>query len=166
MGEGSAMKKFVKHIDHVVWISRLENLEKNVAELEAVTEAELLRFQRDDMGFVMCIDWEAGLEVVAPYDEKTDFNQGLHDHLDARGEGLLGVVFGVDDLEKHREKLEAKGIPIGPIMDDLPTSPWHHRLLLRERMVLQPVFNSQMVLGQIDYADDVIRYEDVKEEVE
>jgi len=158
------MKKFVNHIDHVVWISKLANIEKNVEELEAVTEAKLLRFQRDDMGFVMYLDWDAGLEVVAPYDEKTEFNQGLHDHLDTKGEGLLGVVFGVDDLEKHKDKLEAKGIPIGPPMDDLPTSPWHHRLVLRERMVLQPVFNSQMVLGQIDYADDVIKLVDVEDE--
>jgi hypothetical protein len=159
------MKKFINHIDHVVWITRLANIEKHVADLEAVTEASLIRFQRDDMGFVMYLDWDAGLEVVAPYDEKTDFNQGLHDWLDKSGEGLLGVVFGVENLEKHKEKLEAKGMQIGPLMDDLPSSPWHHRLVLRER-IAPDVINSQMVLGQIDYADDVIRFEDVKEEVE
>ena len=84
--------------------------------------------------FGTLIDWDAGLEVVAPMDEKTDFNQGLHDWLDARGEGMLGIVFGVENLEKHKEKLEAKGMQIGPLMDDLPTSPWHHRLVLRERI--------------------------------
>ncbi len=158
------MKKFVNHIDHVVWISSLTNLEKNVAELEAVTDATFVRFQRDELGIVMCIDWDAGLEVVAPYDEKTEFNQMMHDHLDTRGEGLFGVVFGVDDLEAHKDKMEAKGIPMGPSMDSVPNSPWHHRLFLRERMVLQPVFNSQVVIGQIDYADDVVQLVDVEGE--
>lgn len=155
------MKKFVNHIDHVTWISRLETLEENVAQLEAVTDGKLLRFQREDMGFVMYIDWDAGLEVVAPMDQRTEFNVMLHDWLETRGEGLMGVVFGVDDLEKHKDLLEGKNIPVGPVMDDLPTSPWHHRLVLRERAVLQPVIGSSIILGQIDYQDDVIKLADV-----
>jgi hypothetical protein len=154
------MKKFVNHVDHVTWISSLANLEANVAQLEAITDGKLLRFERPDMGFVMYLDWDAGLEVVAPMDERTDFNQALHDRLDKQGEGLLGIVFGVNDLEKHKDKLEAKGMWVGPLMDDLPTSPWHHRLTLRERMAPE-VMNSWMVLGQIDYEDDVVKFVDV-----
>jgi len=155
------MKKFINHIDHVTWISRLENIERNVASLEAVTDAKLLRFEREDMGFVMCLDWDAGLEVVAPMDRKTEFNQALHDRLASHGEGLLGVVFGVENLEKHKAKLESKGIEVGPLMDDLPTSPWHDRIVLRERAVPE-VINSWMILGQIDYQDDVIKFVDVE----
>ena len=58
------MKKFVNHVDHVAWISRPENLDANVAQLEKITGATLTRFSRKDMGFTMCISWEAGLEVV------------------------------------------------------------------------------------------------------
>lgn len=154
------MKKFVNHIDHVVWICRLENVERHVAALEAITDAKLLRFERTDMGFVMYLDWDAGLEVVAPMTEQSEFNQALHDRLKTHGEGLLGVVFGVENLEKHKERLEAKGMQIGPLMDDLPTSPWHHRLVLRERAAPE-VINSWMILGQIDYQDDVIKLVDV-----
>lgn len=154
------MKKFVNHIDHVTWISRIENIEANVARLEMVTEAKLVRFERGDMGFVMYLNWEAGLEVVAPLTERTEFNQALYDRLELHGEGLLGIVFGVENLEKHKEKLEAKGLQIGPLMDDLPTSPWHHKIVLRERAAPE-VINSWVVLGQIDYQDDVIRFEDV-----
>ncbi len=155
-----AMKKFINHIDHVTWISRLENIEANVARLEAITDGKLLRFERDDMGFIMYLDWDAGLEVVAPMDERTPFNEALHDRLDTQGEGLLGVVFGVPDLEAHKAKLEAKGFEVGPLMDDLPTSPWHDRIVLRERMG-PPVMDSWMVLGQIDYQDDVVQFVDV-----
>lgn len=156
------MKKFINHIDHVTWISRLANLEKNVADLEALTDGNLIRFERADMGFVMYLDWDSGLEVVAPMDERTAFNEALHDRLEKQGEGILGVVFGVENLEKHKEKLEAKGIQVGPLMDDLPTSPWHHRIVLRERAAPE-VINSWMVLGQIDYQDDVVKFVDIED---
>jgi hypothetical protein len=153
------MKKFVNHIDHVTWISRLETLEANVAELEKLSGAKLQRFQREDMGFVMYISWEAGLEVVAPMNRPTDFNKALSDYLAARGEGIMGVVFGVDDLEKHKARLEALGFEVGPEMDDLPTSPWHHKLNLRERAG-GFVMNSAFILGDIDYADEVVTFVD------
>ena len=54
------MKKFTNHVDHVAWISRPETLNANVAELEKLTGAKLVRFERKDMGFVMCIDSGSG----------------------------------------------------------------------------------------------------------
>jgi len=153
------MKKFTNHIDHVTWISSLENIAMNVAALERITEAKFTRFDRHDMGFVMYLSWEAGLEVVAPMTNRTDFNQALHEHLRTRGEGVLGVVFGVRDLEQHKARLESLGMWVGPLMDDHPDSPWHHKLVLRERMA-PPVMNSWFVLGDIDYADDVIPFGD------
>ena len=122
------MKKFSNHIDHVAWISRPENLEANVAQLEKLADAKLTRFERKDMGFVMYISWEAGLEVVAPLEVPTEFNQMLRDWLETRGEGVMSVVFGVRDLDRHKARLEALGFEVGPLMDDHPDSPWHNKL--------------------------------------
>lgn len=48
------MKKFTNHIDHVTWISRFENIEKNVAAMEKITEAKLVRFARlESLGMVV-----------------------------------------------------------------------------------------------------------------
>ena len=153
------MKKFVNHIDHVVWISRPETLEANVATLEQLTEAKLTRFERKDMGFVMYLSWEAGLEVVSPMEEPTEFNAALHDRLATVGEGILGVVFGIKNLDAHKARLEALGFPVGPLMDDHPDSPWHDKLVLWERLGGM-VMNSWFILGDIDYADDVIPFGD------
>lgn len=153
------MKKFRNHIDHVAWISRLETIEANVRELEKLSGAKLTRFERKDMGFVMYISWEAGLEVVAPLDEPTEFNQMLRDWLETRGEGVMSVVFGVKDLEKHKKRLEALGFEVGPLMDDHPDSPWHDRIVLWERMG-GVVMNTGFILGDIDYADDMIPFGD------
>jgi hypothetical protein len=153
------MKKFNNHIDHVAWISRPENIEANVAQLEKLTDAKLTRFERKDMGFVMYISWEAGLEVVAPLEVPTEFNQMLRDWLATRGEGVMSVVFGVRDLDRHKARLQALGFEVGPLMDDHPDSPWHNQLTLWERMA-GTVMNSCFILGDIDYADNVIPFGD------
>jgi len=153
------MKKFRNHIDHVAWISRLENIEANVAQLEKLAGAKLRRFQREDMGFVMYISWEAGLEVVAPLEKPTEFNQILHEWLKTRGEGVMSVVFGVKDLDAHKARLEKLGFEVGPLMDDHPDSPWHDQLVLWERMGGMAI-NTCFILGDIDYADDVIPFGD------
>lgn len=153
------MKKIVDHIDHVVWISSPENLEANVSTLETVANTKLTRFEREDMGFIMYLSWEAGIELVCPMDTPTDFNAALNAHLQARGEGIIGVVFGIKDLDAHKARLESLGIEAGPEMDDLPSSPWHHRLNLRERMA-GIAMNSWFILGDIDYEDGMINFVD------
>ena len=153
------MQKFTNHIDHVAWISRPENLEANIAQLEKLADAKLVRFEREDMGFIMYLNWEAGLEVVSPMPERTAFNQLLHDWLDTRGEGVMSVVFGVRDLDAHKARLEALGFEVGPLMDDHPDSPWHHKLDLKER-IAGTVMNSAFILGDIDYADGLIPFGD------
>jgi hypothetical protein len=151
------MKKFTNHVDHVAWISRFETIEDNVARLEQLADAKLVRFERKDMGFVMYISWEAGLEVVAPLAEPTEFNQVLRDWLATRGEGVMSVVFGVKDLDRHKARLERLGFEVGPLMDDHVDSPWHDKLVLWERMA-GDVMNSCFILGDIDYADGVIPF--------
>lgn len=157
------MKKFINHVDHVAWLSRPENLDANVAQLEKLTGASLTRFSRADMGFTMCISWEAGLEVVAPHEERTDFNQWLWSELEKKGEGVTSVVFGVKNLDAHKARLARLGIEVGPLMDDHPDSPWHDKLVLYERMAGEAI-NTNIILGDIDYGDDVIPFGDAGRE--
>lgn len=154
------MKKFINHVDHVAWLVRPENLETHLAQMERVTGATLRRFSRADMGFTICISWEAGLEVVCPHDERTEFNSWLWSELETKGEGVTSVVFGVKDLNWHKERLEKMGIPVGPLMDDHEDSPWHDQIALWERVVGEQVINTNIVLGDIDYADEVIPFGD------
>lgn len=149
------MRKFVNHIDHVAWISRPENLEANVAKLELLADAKLERFEHKEMGFVMYVSWEAGLEIVAPTPAPTEFNKSLRERLETQGEGVAAVVFGVEDIEKRRARLESLGYPSGPLMEDHPDSPWHHKLVLRERLA-GDFLGSMFILGDIDYADGII----------
>ena len=153
------MKKFVNHVDHVAWISRPENLEANVAELERLSGAKLARSENRELGVTVCISWEAGLEIIAPTTAETPINQDLRDHLATVGEGVYAVIFGVRDMAAHKARLEALGFTVGPQIGGRPDAPGRERVVLRERRVKQ-LMNSWFVLGDIDYADDVVSFED------
>jgi hypothetical protein len=129
----------------------------HIEQLEKLTGATLARFSRADMGFTMCISWEAGLEVVAPMEERTEFNTWLWSELETKGEGVTSVVFGVKDLDWHKNRLARMGIEAGPLMDDHPSSPWHDKLVLWERVAGQAI-NTNIVLGDIDYQDGLIPF--------
>lgn len=160
------MKKFVNHVSHVAWISHPENLEAHVAEMERLSGATLTRFEREDMGFAMHISWEAGLEIVAPLEMRTEFNGMLHDWLETRGEGVFSVVFGVRDLERHRARVQALHYEPSPLMHDRADSPWHEKLPKYDSsMVLRDgdpgtIMNTCFILGDIDYADGVVSFEE------
>ena len=156
------MKQFVNHVDHAVYLSRWETVAANVASLEILTDAKMERCEREDMGCVICVDWSAGLEIVAPMPQRNEINNALHERLESHGEGLLAIVYGVADLEAHKAKMEAKGFVIGPLMTGHSREPWYNRLLLRERFA-PSVMNSWMVYSQIEYDDDLISFVDVRD---
>lgn len=156
------MKKFINRVDHVQWICRLESVERYVAELEAITDAKLVRVDRTDVGCMVYIDWSAGLEVIAPITSRTAHNAKLHEWLETHGEGMFGIAFGVADLDKHKAKLEAKGMNVGPLYGNLENPPWPQHVVIRERSAPQAI-NSMITLSEIDYADGVIRLDDVEE---
>lgn len=158
------MKNFINRVDHIVYISSWDKLDENIAHLEAITDAALQRCERPDMGAIICVDWTAGLEVVAPLPGRNAINDALYTRLETHGEGLIAVVYGVPDLEAHKAKLEAKGYAIGPLMETDPREPWYDRIVLRERFG-PPVMGSWTVFSQIDYQDGLVKFVDVKEKL-
>lgn len=157
-----SMNRFVNHIDHVAYISRWDTVEANVAQLEALTGAKLQRTDRPHVGVVLYIDWSAGLEIVAPTPERSELNERLYEVLDSRGEGVLAVIYGVEDLEAHKAKLEAKGFEVSPLWESVhPAGSWSEHLLVRERH--GPLFmNTWLIYSQIDYRDGEIRFIEVE----
>jgi len=154
------MKRLINHIDHITWASHLETFEQNVATMEEVTGIKLQSFDNEELGFRMFLSWEAGIEIMAPLPNRTEFNASVHDFLEACGEGVYAVVFGYRSLEATRKRLEKLGYSIGPRMGEDDASGWDGKVIVRERMGPQ-IMNSWMVLGELDYRDDVIEYVDV-----
>ncbi|MEO5597361.1 MAG: hypothetical protein ABIQ66_01955 [Novosphingobium sp.] len=155
------VKKFVNHVDHVAYVSSWENLDANIAHLEAVTGASLMRTERPEQGAMICVDWSAGLEVVAPLPDNNPAGDALRDRLASHGEGVVAVIYGVENLEEHKANLEAKGYQMGPLMGGQRDQFWTE-ILLRERFG-PAIMGTWTVFSEIDYEDHLIHYVDVRE---
>jgi hypothetical protein len=154
------VKRFIDHVDHVVWVCRPDGIDAYAAQLGALCDAELLGpWSRDDLGMTLYLSWDAGLEIVAPHAERTPFNAMFYDHLEAHGEGLLGIVFGVRDIEAARERAKQLGYEPGPLMTESDEAPWagKHDALLES--IVGRFMNTTFIFGQIDYAPGVLTVE-------
>lgn len=147
------MRKFHRHVDHVAWVSRPENLDANVAELERLSDVKLIRKVSEAQGIIVCISWEAGLEIVAPIGDATPVSRMLNKHLDAHGESVLAVIFGVDDIEKEKARLDGLGYAVGPLIRGTNND----RISVKERHAAD-IMGTKFTIGEIEYADDVVSF--------
>lgn len=153
------MKKFLNHVDHVAWICRRENLEANVEALARLCDVDFgAPAVRDDIGLTIYLSWEAGLEVVAPHAEVTPYNKLLHDRLEQRGEGMWGVVFGVNHLEEARERARSLGYVPTAIVGEAPDAPWAGKVKVQESRATE-FLGTWVIFGEIGYSDGVVSFE-------
>jgi len=147
-------------ISHVIMACYLENHTAIVERLGAALGIDDWDGPADlpYLGFRHAISFSAGLEVVAPLTAESP----LTAQLEAHGEGLTGVVFGVKDLESALRRAEENGLPRADptdnyIIDSLvlnggqPVYPsFADRFTVFRQVVLQPVNGTMLVLGQLD----------------
>jgi len=65
-------------------------------------------------GVRVAISWDAGIELVSPLPGR---ESPVARFLEERGEGLMGVVFAVDDLGEARRRAEEMGVPVWHELD-------------------------------------------------
>lgn len=149
--------KLINHVDHVQWVCYPENIARNVELLSIIFDTELEGpVFEEEKGFILYVGWESGLEVIAPMARVTDFNRSFHDYLAQHGEGLQTIVFGVRNIEKHRERMLALGYEASDIFGENPQAPWAGKMQLKEFIVDRQVMATQLVFGEIAYREGVI----------
>jgi methylmalonyl-CoA/ethylmalonyl-CoA epimerase len=66
------------------------------------------------LGIRVAMSWDAGIELVSPMPDRESF---LTEFLEQRGEGLMGVVFAVDDVDEAYKAAQALGIGVWYTVD-------------------------------------------------
>jgi len=69
------------------------------------------------LGIRCAISWDAGIELVSPLPGQESFVTRV---IALKGEGLIGVVFAVDDVEACRRTAEEMKIKVRPLVDYSP----------------------------------------------
>ena len=138
-------------IDHVAFIVRPENFE---ATTQRVAEVLGLDFDgpydNHELGLRVCIDWDAGIEFLTPFDPALATIQVAY--LDKYGEGFYRLVFGVTDLESALRHVEDSGLRLGVRMNGLSLNPdWGERFhRIDEVSIEKPATGVYLTLGQIE----------------
>ncbi len=159
------MQQHINHVDHVVFIYRLENFETAKEQFSKALgindwdgPAELPYF-----GVLHTQSLSTGMEILAPLQEGTPFD----DYLRERGEGFFALVYGVANVRKAAEEAQARGIQFHldesgkPWVIDVlhidngkPTyRHWADRLKAYLEIPLKPVCGINFYLGQIEPKD-------------
>lgn len=151
------MNQNINHVDHIVWVSHLENLEANVAKLEQLARVKLRGpFDRTDLGMRVCVSFEGGVEILAPLDGiDTVMSRFCRDALEKKGEGMFAIVYGVPDIMEARENAARLGYTPGPILECVGGEPWETDIGKFKESVICEFMNTLFVYGEIDYPDGV-----------
>jgi len=150
------MAQNTKHVDHVFWICKLENQERYVRQLAAICDTQFHGpVDRPDLGTRIYLSWRSGLEIIAPLEETTIYSKSLKDQLAARGEGLLGVIFGVADIEEARRRAIQLGYPVSPLIENAGHEPYIGETEVMKEIMVGEFMNSTLVFGEIRYAKGV-----------
>ena len=91
----------------VIAVKDLEKAMNFYSKLLSATFHEATAEDVVTLGIRVAFSWDAGIELVAPMPGRESF---VTEILEQRGEGLINVVFAVDDVEKAREAAEALGL--------------------------------------------------------
>lgn len=151
------MVQNIKHVDHVFWICHLENQAQYVDQLAKLCDVEFHGpVDRPDLGTRIYISWASGLEVIAPLSEETIYTVSLREHLEKRGEGLLGVVFGISDIEEGRARAVSLGYDVSPMIENAGHEPYIHETEIMKEIMVCNFMNSSLVFGEIRYAKGVV----------
>ncbi|KAK6378798.1 hypothetical protein LTS17_006501 [Exophiala oligosperma] len=144
-----ALVQQINHVSHVCFIVRKENLQLfkdqltrafNVTDWDGPLEVT-------PMGLLQTGSISTGLEIIAPLDDQDEDNV-FTQHIQAKGEGLFSVIYGVKDVELAAKEAQERGTELmnGPDVH----AAWNERLKVYREIALKPMFGINFWLGQIE----------------
>jgi hypothetical protein len=141
------LTKNIGRIDHVVISVAPKSYKACVEKLARTLGLTFQTLCREDENVQVSIDWDAGMEVVAPIREEGF----LWERIQTRGDGYMNVVFGVSNFENARARASEAGVETLFCVDGLHgNEPWFDRFSVMKEAILEPIFGAAIVLGEIE----------------
>ncbi|MDD5095655.1 MAG: VOC family protein [Dehalococcoidia bacterium] len=136
----------------VIAVWDMEKSKKLYSDLLGATFHDSVAEEAAELGLSVSISWDAGIELVSPL---PDCDSKVKRTLEKRGEGLIGAVWVVDDIEKARATAEGLGIPIWYTVDysqDQINKYQQGRFSKFKEYMLDPrtTYGVETIIGQIE----------------
>ena len=121
------MSQSSKRVDHVIFCLEPENVASAAATFGKLLDIELEGpVERADTGLVIYVDWDAGIELMAPTNPSIAREQ--RQFLDEHGEGVFRVCFNFPDRDEALDRATSMGIEVKSRFDVLDLFPrWRNR---------------------------------------
>jgi hypothetical protein len=116
-----------KRVDHVIFCLEPENVVAAAETFTKLLDIELEGpLEKDGTGLVIYVDWDAGIELMAPTDPAIAREQ--RQFLDEHGEGVFRICFNFPDRDVALDRASAMGIEVRSRFDVLDLFPhWRNR---------------------------------------
>jgi hypothetical protein len=151
----------------IVFVVRPENLQSYVETAKGLFGIEFERMHGPTVGSTMMdwdayIDYDSGIELVAPLGGTSITSANLVKFLDEHGEGLHAVVFGVEDLDAAVANAVTNGYEAGqymaPLDDDVRRGfleSYTKKIVDIQEVRVHPQFlGLDIMFGKIAYSED------------
>ena len=140
------LKQNIGRVDHLAILVHPQNFESCVGRLTRALQISFQHAHREDLGLRIAIDWDAGLEILAP----TGPESPLWAQLQQKGEGHMSIIFGVEDFEQARKHAQQEGFSTGPEVGLIGSEPWADRFNVLRETSLSEICGINLVLGQVE----------------
>lgn len=167
------MPDVMNRIDHFAWVARAQNIAQYVDRLRLIFDRGFDHRYGPDYGspIDMYIDWQGGLEVIAPvpnadgapFDPRTQATaHKLQAHLDEHGEGPFGLIFRVPDLAAATARLNGLGYDIQDVVPGSPgrearvrsVAQWTKHVIDIDERFVEKFLGTNLLLGAFEYPDE------------
>jgi len=134
-----------RRIDHVAFLVAPQNFESCLESMGSALGLDFQRAHRDDLGLMIGVDWDAGIEILAPTGPESVFWNRLQE----KGEGAATVIFGVADIDAAKEQARNAGLGYSAEIGLRGDEPWADRFEIVREAALDPICGISLVLGEI-----------------
>ena len=144
------MQQPIDRVSHVVYCLEAEHLDRAAEFFSEVAGALFEDLSRPELGLRVMVDFERGLELIAPAPELGPVAERFLEHLKNNGEGLYDVVYGVRDLDETAERARAFGLGVTHRASFAEVPPWKGRFRALEELHLEQFLGLKVTFGRIE----------------
>jgi hypothetical protein len=141
------MRQNINHIDGVIWVCHHETIKENVERLARLAGSRFPGpYLNDALGAHISMCSSAGMQVMAPVrGSSARMAQALSARLEAHGEGVFGVLYGVADISAAKARIKKLGYEPSDLILATGDEPWAAEVSKMRGTVVCQVMNTTFI---------------------
>jgi len=152
------MSQNIQRVDHVIYAVRPENQKAYVEQMSKLCGINFHGpTERPKTGLRTYINWSAGINIVAAVSDAVPIGAQIASMVEQRGEGLIGIAFGVADMMKARQHAQDLGYDISDLIQNDGTEPYAAETEIMLETVVGNIMNNMFLFAEVKLTPDALK---------